>query len=292
VSPSPSPSVSAIALIALATAAAATGAQAAGGRPSAAQGLFYERALMSRADARCHLFSRDIAAALASAREQARGAALRAGDSAAAVEATRGRALAKADAVDGRPRGRPPAAAPPRDAFASYAKLFFMRFPGPRSAWQAERPEPSRRGPRWDLVEALPGTGGWLLFGTVGGAPALLDARRDAQPAATAWLVARDPARWAQPVLADAPPAGASLTFVAESRAAAAVSLLPAGATRGTLYRFPAAALDALSALDPRETARVELAYPAAGRERTVSAPLEVGDLAAARAFLATGGAR
>ena len=40
---------------------------------------YYERTVMSAADARCRLFTPDLAAALESARDQARSAALRSG---------------------------------------------------------------------------------------------------------------------------------------------------------------------------------------------------------------------
>jgi len=65
-----------------------TAASAANG----AEAALYERALMQRADARCRLFSPDIAAALAAAAAQARGAALRGGDDGATVAATTARA--------------------------------------------------------------------------------------------------------------------------------------------------------------------------------------------------------
>lgn len=258
--------------------------------PGGAQGLYYERALMSRADARCRLFAPAVAAALAAARDQARSAALRAGGDRVEVDATRDRALAKADTVDCRAPGLATAAARLRQAFSGYAQLSAMRFPGARSAWLAERPDARLHGPRWSLVEALPGSGGWVLFGEVNGGPVLLDARRNAAPAATARLVVRDPTRWAAPVLANAPPQGAaSRTFLAVAREKAPPALRPAGATDGELYPFPPAALDALTRLDPRESGRIELVYPAAGRERVFALQLEIGDIAAARAFLAAG---
>ena len=46
---------------------------------AAATDSYYERALMSAANARCHLFEPNLAAALAMTEAQARGAALRAG---------------------------------------------------------------------------------------------------------------------------------------------------------------------------------------------------------------------
>jgi len=49
--------------------------------------LFYERTVMTAADARCDLFAPEVGAALAAATAQARGAALRAGASAEALRA-------------------------------------------------------------------------------------------------------------------------------------------------------------------------------------------------------------
>jgi hypothetical protein len=279
-------------LLALAGGLLATAARARSPGPSAASGLLYERALMSTAGERCGLFAPGVARALDAARTQARGAALRAGDTAAALDAVEARAEARAASVDCRAPGLITAADRVRTAFADYAQLSVMRFPGPRSAWRAERPDARLAGDRWRLVQALPGAGGWLLFGSVNGRPALLDARRGVGPAAGARLRLRDPARLAGPFLAGAPPAAVSRVFFASGRSVAARALLPAGADAGMLYTFPPNVLDALSALDPRETAQVELVYPAAGRERLATAQVEIGDLAAARAFLAAAGPR
>ena len=265
--------------------ACAPAAQAA----SAASGLFYERALMSSADTRCALFTPGVAHALEAARDQARGAALRAGDDAAVLQATQDRAYVRAAAVDCGAPGLKLAAGRVRTAFADYARLSVMRFPGARSAWRAERADVRLTGPRWRLVQALPGSGGWLLFGVVDGRPALLDARRGAAPAATARLSLRDPARLARPFLSGPAPRSVAQVFLAAGRSAPARALLPAGAASGVLYTFPAAALPALAALDPRESGEVELVYPALGRERVFDAPLEVGDFAAAQAFIAAG---
>ncbi len=255
--------------------------------PSGASGLLYERALMEAAGRRCALFASGVASALDASRSQARGAALRAGDTAQALDAVEGRAAAKAGSVDCRAPGLLTAAKRVRGAFADYGRLSVMRFPGTRSAWRAERADPRLPGDRWRLVQALPGTGGWILFGGVSGRPALLDARRGAVPAASVRLRLRDPSRLATPYLAGAPPASISRVFLASGRSLAARTLLPAGATTGLLYAFPQDALTALATLDPREVGQVELVHPATGRERIDAAPVEIGDLAAALAFLA-----
>jgi hypothetical protein len=254
---------------------------------SAASGLLYERALMGAAGARCRLFTPEVLDALATAREQARGAALRAGDSPAAVSATEARALARARAADCRSAGLQVAAGRVREAYASYARLAEMRFPGSRSAWLALRPAPGVKGPRWAVVQALPGSGGWLLFGVADGRVALLDARRGAAPAASARLLFRDAGRLDRPFLQGPAPASVSAAVLASARAPAGRTLWPAGATAGTLYLFPQELLARLEQLDPREVAAVQLVYPAAGRERVTTATLEIGDLRAAAAFAA-----
>jgi hypothetical protein len=263
----------------------APGAPGAVRAESAASGLLYERTLMGAAGVRCGLFTPQVLDALATAREQARGAALRAGDSPAAAAATQARALQRAGAVDCRSAGLQTAAGRVREAYASYARLMQMRFPGPRSAWLALRPAPGVKGPRWAVVQALPGSGGWLLFGVADGRPALLDARRGAGPAASARLLLRDPGRLDRPFLQGPPPPSVSSAVLAAARSPAARTLWPAGATGATLYLFPQDLLGRLERLDPREVAAVELIYPAAGRDRVVAASLEIGDLRAAAAF-------
>ena len=52
----------------------------------------------------------------------------------------------------------------------------------------------------------------------------------------------------------------------------------------------PEAAARALEGLDPREAVTLELVYPTRDGERVESTLLEVGDFAAARAFLAAQG--
>jgi hypothetical protein len=167
---------------------------------SAASQYLYERTLMGAADGRCHLFAPDVGRALAAARAQARNAALRAGDSSAAVAATERRALDKAASVDCRAPGLKLAADRLRTAFSDYAKLQVMSFPGARGRWRAERPYPGYHGaPRWGLVQVAAGQGGWVLFGVADRQVILLDARRDSAPAPIARIVFRNPAILSEP---------------------------------------------------------------------------------------------
>jgi hypothetical protein len=142
----------------------ATGAAAA----SQASILLYERTLMGRADARCHLFSPKIAGALAAAAAQSRSAALRAGDDPAAV--------ARADAVACDNPDLQRAANRVRKAFDGYAALRTLSFPGLVASWSADRqPWPlvvngaAVPGPRWRLWQTSPGTGGALTVGLATG---------------------------------------------------------------------------------------------------------------------------
>jgi hypothetical protein len=55
------------------------------------------------------------------------------------------------------------------------------------------------------------------------------------------------------------------------------------------MITFPQEAAKAMAALDPRESATVELVFPTRTGERVQTALIEVGDFAAGRAFLAAG---
>ena len=61
--------------------------------------LYYERTVMLAADGHCHLFTPDLASALAAAGAQARGAALRAGTTDLVLDQVAQRAQSKAAAV-------------------------------------------------------------------------------------------------------------------------------------------------------------------------------------------------
>jgi len=278
-----------------------TAASAANG----AEAALYERALMQRADARCRLFSPDIAAALAAAAAQARGAALRGGDDGATVAATTARAAAKADTTPCNSRDLQIAADRVRKAFDGYSALRTQNFPGLVAPWSADRkPWPlvahSRvvPGPRWRLWQVAAGTGGALTVGVASGPDFLaVTTTPDAGQAYAARLVMRDPAKAPQPFIdprrrglsGRMPPVTATRAFLARSLGPAPVSLLPPGAQAGILASFPPEAAHALAGLDPREAVSVEFLFPSSGGERVEAAAVEVGDFAAGQAFLAAG---
>ena len=270
---------------------------------ASAPSIYYERQVMVAADARCRLFSPEIASALSVSTLQAKGAALRAGSSAETLRAVaeRARVAAYSTPCDGpdlrRARDRV------RDAFAGYARTTWMNFPGELGTWQAERrptaPVVNHKaveGPRWRLQEQgrwSNATGPAPLMGIAdnGSVAFVLAPVADAERASSAVLIVRNPDRSAEPYLristgdmaGRAPPSGVTHTFIAASKVPAPLSLTGKGRS-GTLFGFGAAAIGALEALDPREVVAVELTFPDRPSRRAL---FEVGDFAAARAFLA-----
>ncbi|HEY1427418.1 MAG TPA: hypothetical protein VGF50_12150 [Caulobacteraceae bacterium] len=259
--------------------------------------LFYERALMAAAGQACRLFAPDVSAALAAAKAQARGAALRSGADAAALASLEARADV-AGATGCRSPGVAAAAAQVRSAFAGYASMREMSFPGELSGWTASRPA----GDGWRAVQR--DRFGWdmMLFGLAGhGAERALTAAAGFADAARPYgarLVMRDASLTSGPYLdaraadiagrlpidARLPPRSASRVFNAEAMAPA--SALGATDMPGAWsFRFPAAAADALAALDPREAVAVEFLFAGERGESVRTAYVEVGDFAAARAF-------
>src|SRR5689334_23036825 len=90
---------------------------------AAAVDLFYERTVMSLAHARCHLFTPEIASALAVGQAQARGAALRGGVAEDRLDAVEQRAAAAVARTPCDSKDIATAAGRVRQAFEGYAKL-------------------------------------------------------------------------------------------------------------------------------------------------------------------------
>ncbi len=262
--------------------------------------LFYERALMSAADASCHLFQPDVSAALAASLAQARGAALRSGADPASLDALAARASAAAAGAGCGSPSITAAAARVRDAFAGYAHLDQMEFPGELDSWTALRPADDGVA-HWRVVQN--DRFGWneLKFGVAGRgeARALMAVAEFADGARPygARLVMRDASLTTGPFLdpgqADVngripiadrlPPRAATRVFNAEAMSPAGSDLAGRDRAGAWAFRFPEAAIDALQALDPREAVAVEFLLP--GDEGVRTAYIEVGDFAAARAF-------
>lgn len=269
--------------------------------------LFYERAVMSAANGDCHLFDPDVGAALDASLAQARGAALRSGMDPAGVDALSARASATATAAGCASPDIAIAAQRVRDAFAGYARLDSMDFPSDLESWTAIRPGRSdsadvATADRWRVVQT--DRFGWdeLKFGVVGhGEARVLTAvatfADGAQPYG-ARLVLRDAGvtngpfldpREADihgviPIAARLPPRAMTRVFNADDMAPASPGLASPGAQAWS-FSFPAEAMNALTALDPREAVAVEFLMPGDDSQGVRTAYVEVGDFAAARAF-------
>jgi hypothetical protein len=278
---------------------AAAGAAAPGFAHAQPVDLFYERTVMSAADTRCGLFAPDVAAALAAATAQARGAALRAGASFDALRQTEQAARAKAAGADCASPDVATAAARVRIAFSGFAKLTRLTYGGDLAGWQADRN--TGRTARWRLVQEAGFGADRMAFGLAGQAGsgvllAVADFADGAEPYA-ARLVLRDTGRSSQPYLdrrgggstaglplaRRLPPASAQKAYGAAARSPAIDDLLPKGRDSGWAFRFPDAAAQELARLDPREAVAVEFLFPG---DVTRRAYVEVGDFAAGRAFL------
>lgn len=222
----------------------------------------YERALMAEADRRCALFTPEVRSALTVGRIQARNAAVRARADAAAVEQ---RARQRAAGLACGSADLRLAASRVRAAHDGWARLYRMDFPGAAASWRADRTR--SEAPRWRVVQTAPGA----QLGLAG-----------AQPGeAGLYAVARFP-KGETPALARL--TVGRRTFLAASREAAPPVLAAPGKGRAWAFRFAPGAAEALAAASVRDTA--ELAFVDAGRGRTRSVPIEIGDYAAAQAFV------
>lgn len=283
------------ALIAL----AAMVASAPAARADSASQLYYERAVMSAAGARCGLFNADIASALAASEVQARNTALRAGSPPSELNAALDRANARASAAACAGPDVKLAADRVREAFKAYAGLHAMTYPGDLGDWRAVRDQ-TVINTAWRLSQNARSSGDRVMFGLAGrqGQDALtaVAAFPDGATPYAARLVLRDPARAPSPYIANLlgkaplserlPPAGATRVILAETRTAAELTLLPPGSRAATAFRFPAYAVAALASLDPRESVSVDFVFADPSGEQVRRAYFEVGDFSAGVAFL------
>jgi hypothetical protein len=265
--------------------------------------LYYERVLMGAADARCHLFTPEIGSALNAAAAQARGASLRAGFNRGQLDQARDRARAKAASLNCRLPDLATAAARVRAGFQAYARLDRLTYPGDIAGWRAFRVQPSQ-GISWKVVQDVrfgPDALRFGLAGPRGQAGSLMAVARFADGATpyAARLFVRDPRRTSGPYLssikggasarlplsARVAPRTAVRSFIAEARSSADPALAEGDRNR-VAFRFPWSAVAQLADLDPREAVTVEFVFSAAGRDQVRTAYIEIGDFAAALAFL------
>lgn len=252
--------------------------------------IYYERAFVVAADARCSLFEPEIEAALTAAMAQARGAALRSGAAEVDLKAVAARAEVRAGAVS---CGDPQLAtvrARVDGAFSGWTRTPRMTFPGAVRPWVADRTAWTR--PGWRLKQASTVGASPVTFGYGGDADAsaltaVVSFVGRSRPNA-ARIVLRDDGKAPRAWLAGeglAPPSSRASIW-ATGVSAADAALLSEGRRSGDAWRFPASAADRLARLDPRETFLVEFHF----RDGSIAAArFEAGDFAAGRAFMAMG---
>ena len=267
---------------------------------AAAADIYYERSLMAEAGVRCGLFTPQVQSALVSAREQARGAALRAGNSPQALRSIADRAKERARTTPCDSRDLGIAAQRVRSGFEGYARLIRQDFPGDMGVWRADRSVSAQR-LLWRLSQDVRQGALQMRFGLAGrpggdslmavasfpdgGAPyAARIVMRDRRLTSGVYLDARGESLKSLPLPRRMPRSGPYESYSAESRSTAGADLLPPGMAVGWAFRFPAQAAAAMAELDPREAILVEFLF-ASGPPRRIY--VEVGDFAAARAFLA-----
>jgi hypothetical protein len=263
------------------------GAPAAADPPNA-QAAFVERTGLLHIDTRCHVLSAGPRTALEAGAAQARGALLRAGWTmarlseleAAVLQAARERACTDPRVAT--------SVAEARASFEYWAETGSMEFPGWQRAWVARRttgPNGFRLSQRIDApTRATFGVreregGQRLSLVTDQGAPTA--ARLILRDAARSRAGALDlSTRVAYGLQAGAPGVGAVTRSFAGVRA---TERRTGSGGQQVVFAFPDEAFRALLALDPRESATLELSSGAV----TQRLYIEVGDIAAARTFLA-----
>jgi hypothetical protein len=165
--------------------------------------LFYERTVMTQADARCGLFAPEVGAALAASAAQARGAALRAGATVDSLRATEATARAKAGVVACSAPDLAIAATRVRTAYSGYAKISRLTYIGDLADWRADRNV--SKAARWRLIQDTVFGPDHMSFGLAGrdGSAALVAVARFADGAEpyAARLVLRNSTRSPQPYL-------------------------------------------------------------------------------------------
>ncbi len=270
---------------------------------AAAIDTYYEHTLMKAADARCHMFSLDLASAIGVGQALARTAALRAGVDEDQLAAKAARAIARADIEPCDSKDLATVAGRERTAFQSYEHLQSIPYNGDFQNWWAVR-QASNSGRVWNLSQRATFGRDSLTFGLtsthdVFELMAVVRFADGATPYA-AQLVMRDRLKSTRPFLdqraadtkgiiplvARVTPRTSTISYLADAKGEPDRLVRPAGKGSAIAYRFPAAAANAMILLDPREAVQIDFLFPGAGRDQVRTAYIEVGDFAAGKAFL------
>ncbi len=266
--------------------------------PAEAREAYARRQFLLEANTRCQLLNERERAALSGAAGQARGVLLRAGLRPEPIRRAAADRAAGTLCDDALLRAEAETA---RAAFTGWAAMQQQSFAGEHQTWHTSRAGAEAM-MAWTLWQDLPGG---ARLGVVEDAEgralvAALPAAGPARPHAIS-LQFRDARKWPEfmestlgglfrtdsssALASRAAPVALSRQVWAAGRPERAVQA-PPGADGFFYWLLPLETLDEMAALDPRDAARLTLEYPG-GRVETLY--LEVGDLAAAMAFLAAG---
>jgi hypothetical protein len=250
-----------------------------------ARAMFVERRGLIEADAACRLFTPSVRDALSIGVAQARGALLRAGWSNAQVRDLEGAVVSAARARTCTDTRTTEAANAARRGFGAWANSGTMSFPGWERTWVARR---STGGDSWRLSQAID-TPIRATFGIRDrdGAQRLVLILSPTETSAASLQMRDTPRaalvevglnqRVAGGLRAGAPSLASRKTFEASRSVERSW-----GRPTALVFTFPDEAFRDLLSLDPRESVEITLRN---GRS-TQSIFVEVGDVAAARAFL------
>lgn len=269
--------------LALATASTAAAADAPNARAA-----YVERRALLEADAQCRLFTPEIRSALSVGAAQARGALLRAGWTSASLRELESAAVSAARARACNDQRTATAAEDARHAFSSWINVGSMEFPGWDRSWRARRVVDDSG---WRLSQTInapvAATFGVRQRGETQRLTLAIPLARREGPPASAQLILRDASR--ARVREVALPQRISEGLEAGLPSPAASTSIPSTRTierrdgqQVAVFTFPDTAFRDLVSLDPRETVEIRLESGRSSQRVFV----EVGDVAAARAFL------
>ncbi|MBA4802461.1 MAG: hypothetical protein H2040_11410 [Euryhalocaulis sp.] len=264
-----------------------------------AEESFARRAFLLEADSRCELLTSGERASLSAAARQARGALERAGLDADTLEFHVRNAAAARDCSDELVQD---VAGEARNAYAAWAAMRAMDFPGVRRVWTTRRVLEPDSTPRWALWQRLENGERFGLTVTDSEQTAMLaiPAERAAAPIRSAKIELRDPDKLAapldaalgglfmaradlEPMAQQAAPASLSRAIWASGVSKAKGETAPKPDADFQLIEFPASALAEIARLNASEAVRIRVIRADGETVRYV----EAGDLAAAQAFLA-----
>lgn len=253
-----------------------------------ARTAFVERRGLLEADAQCRLFEPSIRAALNVGLAQTRGALLRAGWTNANIRELETAAINAARARSCGDQRTATAAENARRSFAAWANTGTMEFSGWDRAWRARRVvDESGWRLSQDIEAPIPARFGVRQSGETQRLTLALPLARGAAPPASVQLIVRDtnraqmreialPQRISQGLTAGLPSPMASRSIPSVR------TIERRNGQQVAVFTFPDTAFRDLVALDPRETVELRLETGRATQRLLV----EVGDVAAARAFL------